>query len=167
MTFMQGNLLLGKIANQLRDIFTIHVTQKLKKEHLTSANIDEKVLHILSKFSFHGKGMHISFSQPQDDIYNAEKGRTPYDLLCRGEIKNVSFNIFINNKLGNIESKAKNDITTYNNMLRLYLGITSQRLKPNIVIPKDLIHKRITMQSIVSYGLFVIDNNKKQANFFF
>jgi len=69
--------------------------------------------------------MKINFSEPRNDIYRFEGGRTPYDLLIFGKIDEKGFKIFLNNKLGDLESGARNDVTTYNNLLRLYLGVRS------------------------------------------
>ena len=74
--------------------------------------------------------------------------------------------IFINNKFGDLYSNTRNDITTYNNLLRLYLGIEKQRLTSKITIDGNLIYKRISNQEIVSYGVFVVDNKGKGAKFF-
>jgi len=63
-------------------------------------------------------------------------------------------------------SSTRNDITTYNNLLRLYLGIDKQRLTSKITIDGDLIYKRVSGEEIVSYAVFVVDNKKRGANFF-
>ncbi len=68
--------------------------------------------------------------------------------------------------MGDIESNARNDVTTYNNLLRLYLGISKQRLTSKVVIDRDLIYRRISGEEIVSYGIFVVDKDKRGANFF-
>ncbi len=63
-----------------------------------------------------------ALSEPKDSIYRPQGGRTPYDLLLYGRIDGLPLTAFINNKYGRIRSGSKNDITTYNNLLRLYLG---------------------------------------------
>ncbi|MEO0221720.1 MAG: hypothetical protein ABIL27_08010, partial [candidate division WOR-3 bacterium] len=59
-----------------------------------------------------------------------------------------------------------NDVTTYNNLLRLYLGVSEQRLTSKVVINRNLIYKRVSGEEIVSYGIFVVDKYKNGANFF-
>jgi hypothetical protein len=109
----------------------------------------------------------LKFSEPKDEIYKAEKGRTPYDILCYGKINKKNLKIFINNKFGDLYSIARNDITTYNNLIRLYLDIRQQRLKSKIpIIDKNKIYKRILGKEIISYGVFVFDRQKRGFNFF-
>jgi len=81
-------------------------------------------------------------------------------------MKKKEFRIFINNKFGNLFSNARNDITTYNNLIRLYLGISKQRLAEEIKIDRKLILKRVSNEEIISYGVFVVDNKKRGHNFF-
>jgi len=107
----------------------------------------------------------LRFSEPRDVIYKAEKGRTPYDILSYGKINNKKFKVFINNKFGNLHSKARNDITTYNNLLRLYLNIDQQRIK-KIIIDKEAIYKRILGEEIIGYGVFVFDKEGRGSKFF-
>ncbi|XRO76130.1 hypothetical protein ACO3VM_04805 [Methanocaldococcus sp. 10A] len=162
---MKGNAELKLLAENLRNIFK-KVYNELKNKELTDRTLDNEVLNILKNFKISEETLEIKFSEPQDSIYRAEAGRTPYDLLCYGKINNKEFKIFINNKFGDLYSNARNDVTTYNNLLRLYLGISKQRLTSKITIDGDLIYKRVSSEEIVSYGVFVVDNRKRGAKFF-
>ncbi len=153
------------LANKLRQIFK-NVFENLKNKELTNKTLDSEVLNELKNFNILEDHLEIKFSEPQDSIYSVEGGRTPYDLLCFGKINGKEFKIFINNKFGNLYSNARNDVTTYNNLLRLYLGITRQRLTSKITIDVELIYKRISGEEIIGYGIFVVDNKKRGAKFF-
>jgi len=37
------------------------------------------------------KDLQMEFSKPKDTIYSSESGRTPYDILCSGNIKGIKF----------------------------------------------------------------------------
>ena len=156
---------LKKLAEKLRKIF-IGVEKKLKGKELTDRTLDREVLSILKKFEISRDNIEIRFSEPKDNIYRAEAGRTPYDLLSYGKINGKKFLIFINNKFGDLYSNARNDITTYNNLLRLYLGIKKQRLTSKITIDEDLIYNRVSGNEIVSYAVFVMDNKRHGSKFF-
>jgi len=162
---MKTNKELRGLANKLREIFR-NVEERLKDREITDRTLDREVLGILKKFEISENNLKIKFSEPKDTIYRAEAGRTPYDLLSYGKINDIKFLIFINNKFGNLYSNARNDITTYNNLLRLYLGIKKQRLTSKITIDGDLIYKRITGEEIVSYAVFVVDNKHRGSKFF-
>ncbi len=153
------------LAHRLREIFQ-DVYNELKSRVLTDRTLDREVLDILRDFEVSDGELEIKFSEPKDSIYRAESGRTPYDLLCFGSINGKEFRIFINNKFGNLFSNARNDITTYNNLLRLYLGISRQRLTSKITIDGDLIYRRVSGEEIVSYAVFVVDNKNRGARFF-
>jgi hypothetical protein len=156
----------------LRGIFDKEVFSKLSDEDISEKSLDERTLKLLEgrTFEFEDKKKTIKitlkFSEPKDEIYKVEKGRTPYDILCYGKINNKNFKIFINNKFGDLYSIARNDITTYNNLIRLYLDIRQQRLKSKITIDKNKIYKRILGKEIISYGVFVFDRQKRGFNFF-
>jgi len=87
--------------------------------------------------------------------------------LIFGKIYEKDFKIFLNNKLGDLESGARNDVTTYNNLLRLYLGVKSQRLSGEIQIDRNLLLKRARGDEIISYAMFILDKNTGNFNFFF
>lgn len=162
---MQGNNELKILAKKLREIFD-NVYDELKDRTLTDRTLDNEVLNILKDFEISEEDLEIKFSEPRDSIYRAEAGRTPYDLLCFGKVNGKKFIIFINNKFGDLYSNARNDITTYNNLLRLYLGISKQRLTSKITIDGNLIYKRVSGEEIISYAVFVVDNKKRGAKFF-
>lgn len=154
------------LAEKMRKEVFNNTYKKLKDTKLNDRTLDAEVLDVLKNFEISEEKLKIKFSKPEDPIYKAEAGRTPYDLLCKGKINEKEFTIFINNKFGRLDSKTRNDITTYNNLLRLYLGIVEQRLSSKIIIDKKLIHKLISNKEIISYGVFVIDKEKKGWNFF-
>ena len=165
---MKGDNELKILAEKLREIFN-GIYDKIKDKDLSNKNLDKEVLKALKtlkKNKVSKKNLEMNFSEPEDNIYKPESGRTPYDLLCYGKINKKRFKIFINNKLGNLYSNTRNDVTTYNNLLRLYLGVTEQRLTSKITIDRDLIYRRISGKEIVSYGIFVIDKAKRGAKFF-
>ncbi len=154
------------LAKEVRKIFG-YVYEKIRDKDISEKKLDSEILTVLKNTEFSSrKTLKISFSEPKDEIYKAEAGRTPYDLLCYGEINKKEFKIFINNKFGNLFSNARNDITTYNNLIRLYLGISKQRLAEEIKIDRKLILKRVSNEEIISYGVFVVDNKKRGYNFF-
>jgi hypothetical protein len=156
---------IGKLIETLRNIFQM-VFDELKSKNITEKSLDEEVLRVLEYYDITKKHLKLKFSEPKDEIYKVEKGRTPYDILCYGKIVNKDFKIFINNKFGNLYSKNSNDITTYNNLIRLYLDIRQQRLKSEVTIDRNKIYKRILGEEIISYGVFVFDAQKRGFNFF-
>jgi len=153
------------LAKKLRKIFD-GVYERLKCKDFTDETLDIEVLNVIKEFEILEEGLEIKFSEPRDNIYRAEAGRSPYDLLCFGKINQKKFAVYINNKFGDLYSNARNDITTYNNLLRLYLGISKQRLTSKITIDGNLIYKRISGEEIVSYAVFVVDNKNRDKNFF-
>jgi hypothetical protein len=156
------------LAKQIREIFR-HVYERIRDKDVSEKTLDGEVLNVLTNTEFSLEKIlkiSMSFSEPKDEIYKAEAGRTPYDLLCYGKINKKEFKILINNKFGNLFSNARNDITTYNNLIRLYLGISRQRLTSSITINSELILKRVSSEEIISYGVFVVDNKKRGQNFF-
>ncbi|WP_292460890.1 hypothetical protein [Methanothermococcus sp.] len=162
---MKINEELKILSERLEEIFH-KVYEILKNKELTDRTLDYEVLNILKKYEIAEDNLKIKFSEPNDEIYSVEGGRTPYDLLCYGKINKKEFVIFINNKYGNLNSTARNDVTTYNNLLRLYLGIDKQRLTSKITIDGDLIYRRVSGKEIVAYAVFVVDNKKRGFNFF-
>jgi len=153
---MQINNELKILAEILRKIFR-EVYDKLKDKKLNNKILDEEVLKIVENIEIQKENLEIKFSEPEDTIYTTEGGRTPYDLLCYGKINGKEFKIFINNKFGDLFSKTRNDVTTYNNLLRLYLGISTQRLTSKITIDGNLVFNRVSGKELVAYALFVID----------
>lgn len=162
---MKINRYLKDLLKELKNIFS-YVFNELKNKEFNEKTLDTKVLNLLKEFKIKRKNLEINFLKPQDTIYKAEAGRSPYDILCAGIIEKRNFKIFINNKLGNLKSNTRNDTTTYNNLLRLYLNITSQRLDSKMTFDKKIIYKRISGKEIVSYGMFIIDRKKTDSNFF-
>lgn len=156
------------IAKRLREIFCQEVYQKLKvkKEKIDDRNLDSKVLNLLISLDLSNEEYEIHFQEPKDKICKAQSGRAPYDILCTGRINQKEFLIFINNKFGDLKSNARNDITTYNNLIRLYLGIGTQRLPSRITLNRETICDRVSGKQIVSYGVFVLDKQKRDSNFF-
>jgi hypothetical protein len=154
-----------EVAGILRNAFQM-VFKRLKSKNIAEKSLDKEVLWILENYEIIKENLKLKFSEPKDEIYKAEKGRTPYDILCYGKINKKDVKIFINNKFGNLYSNARNDITTYNNLIRLYLDIKQQRLKSEITIDRNKIYKRVIGKEIISYGVFVFDSQKRGFNFF-
>lgn len=125
--------LLQPLLNALRDFFQDKIASHLARiQDLGDRTLDEKVLEAIHKLSLPSSHkISFRFSPPQDPKYRAEKGRAAYDILCWGKVESVPFQVFINNKFGNLKSSARNDITTYNNLIRLYLSIQVSRLSPD------------------------------------
>jgi hypothetical protein len=156
---------ISELVEILRSVFKI-VFNKLKSKTITEKSLDGEVLRVLRNYSVAEKHLKLNFSEPKDEIYKVEKGRTPYDVLCYGNIVGKDFRIFINNKFGDLYSKSLNDITTYNNLIRLYLDVRQQRLKGKVIIDEDKIYRRVLGEEIISYGVFVFDARKRSWNFF-
>ena len=156
---------ISELVGRLRSVFRM-VFNKLKSKTMTEKSLDGEVLRVLKDYSVTEKHLKLKFSEPKDEVYKVEKGRTPYDVLCYGNIVGKDFRIFINNKFGDLYSKSLNDITTYNNLIRLYLGIRQQRLKRKVIIDRDKVYKRVLGEEIISYGVFVFDARKRGFNFF-
>jgi hypothetical protein len=154
------------LVKKLKEIFG-YVYGRIRDKNISEKTLDDEVLNILKNTEFSlGETLNISFSEPKDEIYRAEAGRTPYDLLCYGKINKKDIKFFINNKLGDLFNNRRNDITTYNNLMRLYLGISKQRLTSEIKIDRKLILKRVSNEEIISYGVFVVDKRRRGHNFF-
>lgn len=162
---MQVNNELRIISKKLKEIFD-YAYKKLKVSTLTDRTLDSQVLKLLKNLEIKKEKLEIRFSEPIDSIYRVKGGRTPYDLLCSGIVNGKKFIIFINNKLGDLQSNARNDVTTYNNLLRLYMGISKQRLTSKITIDGKLIYNRVSGAEIVSYAIFVVDKEKRGSKFF-
>jgi hypothetical protein len=156
---------ISELAGILRNVFHM-VFGKLKSKKVTEKSLDEEVLRVLRSYVIDKENLRLNFSEPKDEVYKVEKGRTPYDILCWGNIVKKDFRILINNKFGNLYSKSLNDVTTYNNFIRLYLGIRQQRLKGKVIIDRDKVYKRVLGEEIISYGVFVFDARKRGFNFF-
>ena len=154
-----------ELAGILRNAFQM-VFERLKSKNITEKSLDKEVLEVLENYEIIKENLKLKFSEPKDEIYKAEKGRTPYDILSYGKINKKDVKIFINNKFGNLYSNTRNDITTYNNLIRLYLDIKQQRLKSEITIDRNKIYKRVLGKEIISYGVFVFDSQKRSFNFF-
>jgi hypothetical protein len=154
-----------ELTGILRNVFQM-LFERLKSKNITEKSLDKEVLGILENYEIIKENLKLKFSEPKDEIYKAEKGRTPYDILCYGKINKKDVKIFINNKFGNLYSNTRNDITTYNNLIRLYLDIKQQRLKSEITIDRNKIYKRVIGKEIISYGVFVFDSQKRGFNFF-
>jgi len=142
------------------------VFERIKSKNITEKSLDKEVLEVLENYEINKENLKLKFSEPKDEIYKVEKRRTPHDVLCYGKINKKGVKIFINNKFGNLYSNTRNDITTYNNLIRLYLDIRQQRLKGKITIDKNKIYKRVLEKEIISYGVFVFDSQKRSFNFF-
>ena len=153
------------LSDELRKIFS-KVYEKIRDKNISDRSLDSEVLAILEsvKLIHKDKDLEISFSEPNDEIYKTD--RAPYDLLCYRKISGNRFSIFINNKFGNLFGNSKNDIKTYNNLIRLYLGVSKQRLTSKISIDLKVIRRRVANEEIVSYGVFIVDNKKRGFNFF-
>lgn len=159
--------ILLKLKKELISILK-KVAKKLSSDNtINDKNFDNKVFAILRKQKLEKGNIKISFSLPKDKIYTTEGGRSPYDLLIYGKVGKIPFRIFLNNKWGVINSTTRNDVTTYNNLLRLYLNIKTQRLSKETEIDKEVITKRVSEKEIVAYAVFVIDKNTRKHNFFF
>jgi hypothetical protein len=156
---------ISELVGILRSVFQM-VFDELKSKNITEKSLDEEVLRVLRNYVIAKKHLKLNFSEPKDEIYKVEKGRTPYDVLCYGNIVRKDFRILINNKFGNLYSKSLNDITTYNNLIRLYLDIRQQKLKGKVIIDGDKVYKRVLGEEIISYGVFVFDARKRGFNFF-
>lgn len=100
------------------------------------------------------------------DFVRPESSREAYDILFQGSFEGKSFEVLVNNKFGNLSSNTKNDITTYNNLLGLYLGISESRFRKDTEIREDVVEKRRKGEEIISYGVFVFDNGNDGYNFF-
>lgn len=168
--------IIGKVSNHIRKILCESIYERIKLGNVTTDNLDMKILEQLENQEFEEKlsddeVVRIRFSEPEDNIY---KERPPFDLLCEVDIlKNktrVPFRIHINNKYGDLYSKSKNDITTYNNLIRIYTGFQGQRFKlsdtEEFQEVMGIIHRRVNYEEIVCYGVFVVDNKGRGSEFF-
>jgi len=162
---MKGNKELEMLSTKLKNIFK-EIEREIKGKNITDRTLDSIILKTLKNYEISEKYIEIKFSEPRDTIYRVEAGRTPYDLLSYGKINGKKFFVFINNKFGNLNSNARNDVTTYNNLLRLYLGIKKQRLTSQVIIDNNLIYRRIAGEEIIAYGIFVVDKKTNNSNFF-
>ena len=153
------------LKERLSQVFE-KVYDSLKDKRITNRTLDNQVLTILRQCTIKEEDFEMHFSEPRDEIYTVEGGRTPYDVLCCGKVNNKRFRAFINNKFGDIHSSTRNDVTTYNNLLRLYLSIKEQRLTHEITLNKRIIYDRIAGNEILTYAMFVVDRRKRGYRFF-
>ena len=158
---------LKRVSEFLRGVFSTEVYPALRRRKITDRTLDHEVLNVVGGREYAANGIVGTFSEPRDSIYKAEGGRTPYDILFYGRIDGQPLMVFINNKYGKIGGATRNDITTYNNLLRLYLGISRQRLKGKIHIDVETIRRRIGGEEIASYGVFVVDKTGVESARFF
>ena len=160
--------MLKLLKKELIPIFDEVVKELTNETDLTDRTLDDKVLNILKDKSVENDNIKMHFSEPMDEKYTSKGGRSPYDLLIYGTVNGIPFKIFLNNKFGKLNSNSKNDTTSYNNLLRLYLDISEQRLSDKITINKKTILNRIMGNEIVSYALFIVDKDStNNYNFFF
>ncbi|MHA1222289.1 MAG: hypothetical protein ACTSP3_03300 [Candidatus Heimdallarchaeaceae archaeon] len=156
-----------KLKEFLQSIF-VKVTNELSpNSSINDKNLDGYVLNLINSYLHQTEEIKVKVSEPVDDIYKSSAGRTPYDILIFGDIENIPFKILLNNKYGEIDSNRRNDTTTYNNLLRLYLDIQKQRVKKGICPNYDTIKRRINGEEILTYALYVFDKNSRKHNFFF
>ena len=156
-----------KLKKYLSPLFEEAASTLLKDKDLSDRKLDAKAMELLKSKSIKTGAVKINFSGPKDTMYNAEAGRAPYDMLIFGFIEGVPFKIFLNNKLGNIRGTTRNDTTTYNNLLRLYLDVKDQRLGENEELEQDVIAARIKGKEVVSYAIFVVDNQHNEHRLYF
>lgn len=160
------NELLLKLKSYIDPVLS-NANKSLLNTEITDRTLDDKVLDILTNKKIVSDDVEINFSEPKDTIYNSSAGRTPYDLLIYGKIDMIPFKIFLNNKWGNIKGSTKNDTTSYNNLLRLYFDVTTQRIKKDDEIDERPICDRCNKKEIRSYAIFVIDKITRDYRFFF
>jgi hypothetical protein len=165
------------IVRELRSKVFPHLFQELaergKHEAITNLSLDEQVLRVLSASSWEldDPNYSLSFSGPQDPRYDPKAGRASRDFVCSATHMPSKAKIIIwaNNKLDNLNSSSRNDITTYNNLLRLYLGIKESRVSASALSNEGVlstISRRIKGEEEVAYGVFVIDHQWIGYNFF-
>lgn len=160
------NKILSTLKKNIEPVFS-EVNESLSDTEIEDRTLDDEVLKLLSDKKICEDNLEIFFSEPIDTIYSTKAKRTPYDLLIYGKIKEIPFKIFLNNKWGSINNNTRNDTTSYNNLLRLYFDVTTQRLKKSDKIDVKPIYDRCIGKEIVSYAIFVIDKNTRDYRFFF
>ena len=90
-------------------------------------------------------------------------GRPPYDALVEVFIDGEKrATVFLNNKVGRLNSTARNDITTYHALLRLYLGSTSPRFTTITPEMKEVIRRRVSGEEVIGYCVFVVDTTLRE-----
>lgn len=165
---MTSKSILPFLKKELTPIFKEVADQLAIVGKLDDRELDRKVKEILTSKNVKKNNLEISFKDPEDAIYDASKGRTSYDCLMGGKFEDTIFHIFLNNKLGDLSSKGRNDTTTYNNLLRLYLGTKEILVKEKTEIDPESIRRKVLGKEVASYAIFVVDKyNPKNHRFFF
>lgn len=157
-----------ELSNNIKHFFCTLLFNEIKTyDDIDDRTLDNIILDRCNNKTIKTHKIKLEFIKPIDEIYKSSSGRTPYDLLCIGKINNRNVTLLINNKFGELSKSNLNDITTYNNLLRLYLSIKNQRLKNQITIDKQVIYNRIIEKDILMYGIFILDKSRDISNFFF
>ncbi len=119
--------ILRRLSDALRQkVFPALLSYLQNQPSVNEKNLDQLVLDFLSTCSNPiSSGYTIQFHSPYDDLaYRPATGRTNHDFVCKGRYKptHTPISVWVNNKLGNLDASRRNDVTTYNNLLRLYLN---------------------------------------------
>jgi len=137
-------------------------------DQIEDRTIDEILLRTLRSIGEEKKGkIHIRFqnityvfSEPPTGSIG---GRPPYDALVEVFINGKKrVTVFLNNKVGRLDSNARNDITTYHALLRLYLGSASPRFTTITPEMKKIIRRRVSGKEIIGYCVFVVDTTRRE-----
>jgi len=164
--------ILRRLCDALRQKVFPHVLSYLQKQpSVNEANLDKLVLDFLSTYrNLTLSGYTIQFLPPYDPAYRPDTGRTHHDFVCKGLYRPTSMpvTIWVNDKLGNLDTPRRNDVTTYNNLLRLYLEAPHARIRTPSLPPNatDAILRRLKNQELVAYGILAIDRSLNEYSFF-
>ncbi len=155
------------IKDHLYIVFSSITRNLVPNLTVSDRSLDVDVFALLASELYETEEIKIKYSEPIDDIYQASAGRSPYDILLFGEIRKTPFKILLNNKFGVINSNTKNDTTTYNNLLRLYLDIPKQRVKKGVFPNYTTIKRRVLGKELFAYALYVFDKDTRKFNLFY
>lgn len=164
--------ILRRLGDALRQkVFPALLSYLQKQPSVNETNLDNMVLSFLSAYPNPiSPGYTIQFLQPYDLAYRPATGRTHHDFVCKGLYKptHTTITIWVNNKLGNLAASRRNNVTTYNNLLRLYLDAPYARFHtPSLPSgATDTIRRRLKNQEVVAYGILAIDKSLNDYSFF-
>ena len=117
---------------EFKNLFTKAIKKALSEYTnditITKYNINKKTAIILPKFIVETEQIKIDKVIPSVSSNN-QISRKPFSLQITGKFKEKKFKVVLCCKLGNLNSKSKNDLTTYGNVLKFYLDIDTQRIK--------------------------------------
>lgn len=157
--------LIEQIKRNLMNVFSELFNELIQIEDLDRSNLDKNCASLLSLKEIKTNDISLKFISSED--IEEEEAKEICKMICTGITNEKKTTIYLVIKYGNFSYSGRNNITSYNNLLRLYLKIHDQRLTEESFYDYNSVLRRIRGEEIVLFGIFVIDKQDREYNFFF